>query len=227
MADIIKVFYEVGEVYKEKLVENYNESKSKNIEKIVVLDIKTDELGVFDKQAIVDRFFLRVTSPNGGNLFPFLFLSDKLADGIKKAFKNMRLNLQKEQQKELDEMEGAVDYEKIDAIISEYKSAKNYYFGLMYDGKTFNEIYPQIISNYIDSACSSGITVNASCYMGKEGQIGFDAGLNFCSVNELPDKLQKSSKYRLLPLSKRLQVPSSKALKRFLTTLFLDLDCLD
>ncbi len=47
MADIIKVFYEVGEVYKEKLVENYNESKSKNIEKIVVLDIKTDELGVF------------------------------------------------------------------------------------------------------------------------------------------------------------------------------------
>ena len=202
MADIIKVFYEVGEVYKEKLVENYNESKSKNIEKIVVLDIKTDELGVFDKQAIVDRFFLRVTSPNGGNLFPFLFLSDKLADGIKKAFKNMRLNLQKEQQKELDEMEGAVDYEKIDAIIAEYKSAKNYYFGLMCDGKTFNEIYPQIISNYIDSACSSGITVNASCYMGKEGQIGFDAGLNFCSVNELPDKLQKSSKYRLLPLSK-------------------------
>ena len=202
MADIIKVFYEVGEVYKEKLVENYNESKSKSIEKIVVLDIKTDELGVFDKQAIVDKFFLRVTSPNGGNLFPFLFLSDKLADGIKKAFKNMRLNLQKEQQKELDEMGGAVDYEKIDAIIAEYKSAKNYYFGLMYDGKSFNEIYPQIISNYIDSACSSGITINASCYMGKEGQIGFDAGLNFCSVNELPDKLQKSSKYRLLPLSK-------------------------
>ena len=202
MADIIKVFYEVGEAYKEKLVENYNESKSKSIEKIVVLDIKTDELGVFDKQAIVDKFFLRVTSPNGGNLFPFLFLSDKLADGVKKAFKNMRLNLQKEQQKELDEMEGAVDYEKIDAIIAEYKSAKNYYFGLMYDGKSFNEIYPQIISNYIDSACSSGITVNASCYMGKEGQIGFDAGLNFCSVNELPDKLQKSSKYRLLPLSK-------------------------
>ena len=39
MADIIKVFYEVGEVYKEKLVENYNESKSKNIEKTIGTDV--------------------------------------------------------------------------------------------------------------------------------------------------------------------------------------------
>lgn len=202
MADIIKVFYEVGELYKDKAIQNYNEAKSKNIEKIIVLDIKTGEESVFDRQSIVDRFFLRVTSSNGGNLFPFLFLSDKLADGLKKAFKNMRSNLPKEKHKELDEIEAMIDSKKIEGIIAEYKSSKNFYFGLMYDGKTFNELYPEIISNYIDSACNGDITVNASCYMGKAIEIGFDAGLNFCSVNELPDKLQKSTKYRLLPLSK-------------------------
>jgi len=202
MADIIKVFYEVGELYKNEAIQNYNEAKSKNIDKIVVLDIKNGKESVFDKQSIVDRFFLRVTSSNGGNLFPFLFLSDKLVDGIKKAFKNMRSNLPKEKHKELDEIEAMIDSKKIDAMISEYKSSKNFYFGLMYDGKTFNELYPEIISNYIDSACNGDITVNASCYMGKATKIGFDAGLNFCSVNELPDKLKKSTKYRLLPLSK-------------------------
>lgn len=202
MADIIKVFYEVGETYKDKIAENYNEAKSKNIDKIVVLDIKTGEKGVFDKQLVVDRFFLRVTSPNGGNLFPFLFLSDKLADGIKKAFKNMRSNLPKEKHKELDEIEATIGDETIDAIMAEYKSSKNFYFGLMYEGKTFNELYSEIIPNYVDSACNGDITVKASCYMGKAAEIGFDAGLNFCSVNELPDKLQKSTKYRLIPLSK-------------------------
>lgn len=202
MADIIKVFYEVGETYKDKIAENYNEAKSKNIDKIVVLDIKTGEESVFDKQSIVDRFFLRVTSSNGGNLFPFLFLSDKLTDGLKKAFKNMRSNLPEEKHKELDELEAMIDGEKIDAIISEYKSAKNFYFGLMYDDKTFNELYPEIIASYIDSVCSGDITIDASCYMGKGVQIGFDARLNFCSVNELPDKLQRSTKYRLMPLSK-------------------------
>lgn len=206
MADIIKVFYEIGEAYKDKIAENYNQAKSKCIktEKIVVLDIKTNETTSFDKQQIADRFYLReaTNSKNGGNLFPFLFLSDKLADGIKKAFKNMRSNVAKEKQKELNEIEATINGETIDTIIAEYKSTKNFYFGLMYDGKTFNEIYPEIIPSYIDSACNGDIMVEASCYMGKTAEIGFDAGLNFCSVNELPDKLQKTTKYRLIPLSK-------------------------
>ena len=48
MADIIKVFYEVGEAYKEKLVENYNESKSKNIEKEKIYILNNDPISFFN-----------------------------------------------------------------------------------------------------------------------------------------------------------------------------------
>jgi len=202
MGDIVKAFYEVGEAYQEESIANYNQMGSKNIQKVVTVDLDGYDLQVYDAVAISDRFFLRVTSPNGGNLFPFLFLSDKVLDGIKKAFKNMKASLPIEKQWELESLEKAIDFDLLTEKLKEFQSEKNCYAGLLYQGKTFNEIYPEVITNYIASACKGDVEVQAYCYMGGESKIGYDAGLNFCSVNELPDKLKKSTKFRLLPLGK-------------------------
>jgi hypothetical protein len=101
MADLVKIFYEVGKAYKDEVYDNYNQIHSKNIEKIVTVDIANSDYQpiVYDRDAMVHRFFLRVTSSNGGNLYPFLFLSDKVIDGVKKAFKNMGKYLDKEDKK--------------------------------------------------------------------------------------------------------------------------------
>ncbi|WP_332444328.1 TM1802 family CRISPR-associated protein [Wolinella succinogenes] len=202
MGDIVKAFYEVGGVYQEEAIDNYNQIGVKNIQKIIALDLDGYDVQVYDTVAISDRFFLRVTSANGGNLFPFLFLSDKVLDGIKKSFKNMKAFLSIEKQWELESIEKAIDCDLLSEKLKEFQSEKNYYIGLLYQGRTFNEIYPEVITNYIASACEGDVAIKASCFMGGESTVGYDAGLNFCSVNELPDKLKKTSKYRLLPLAK-------------------------
>jgi len=202
MADIIKIFHDIGTIYQADAIHNYNEVHSKNIEKIVTLDITDYTIQEYDRDAIVDRFFLRVTSSNGGNLFPFLFLSDKLIDGLHKAFKNMKRYVAKEHEEALAALEQQLDGERISEIMQPFQGEKNLYLGLLSNGESFNELFPEIITNYISSVCESDITKNADCYINGLDTIGFDAGLNFCSVNELPTKLKKSTKYRLLPLSK-------------------------
>jgi hypothetical protein len=204
MADLVKIFYEVGKAYKDEVYDNYNQIHSKNIEKIVTFDLTDNDYRpmLYDRNAIVERFFLRVTSSNGGNLYPFLFLSDKVIDGVKKAFKNMGKYLDKEDKKRLKEIEEKIDYKKLEECVHAYIGEKNIYLGLLYEGKTFNELFPVIIDNYIQNVCKGDVELKANCYIDGEGVIGFDAGLNFCSVNELPTALRKSTKYRLLPLSK-------------------------
>lgn len=202
MGDIVKAFWEVGQAYQGEVIENYNQMGIKNIQKIVTVDLDEYDLQVYDAVAISDRFFLRVTSPNGGNLFPFLFLSDKVIEGIKKAFKNMKASLSIEKQWELESIEKSIDFGLLEEKLKEFQGEKNCYVGLMYQEKTFNEIYPEVITNYIASACKGDVEIKASCFMGGESTVGYDAGLNFCSVNELPDKLKKSTKFRLLPLAK-------------------------
>ena len=157
---------------------------------------------MYDRNAIVNRFFLRVTSPNGGNLYPFLYLSEKTLDGIKKAFKNMKRNLDdKEDKKKIEAIEESIDFAKIQELLASYMKEQNCYVGLMYEGKTFNELFPQVATNYIHNVCKTDIEVEGDCYIVGDAHIGYDAGLNFCSVNELPKKLQEATKFRLLPLS--------------------------
>jgi len=206
MADLVKIFYEVGKAYKDEVYKNYNQIHSKNIEKIVVVDIANSDYQpiVYDRDAIVHRFFLRVTSPNGGNLFPFLFLSNKVIDGIKKTFKNMQKYLSNDNKKIVKEIEKRVNYEKLEKNITPYIKEKNIYLGLLYEGKTFNEYFVDLIDNYIQNVCKGDIKLKANCYINGEAVIGFDASLNFCSVNELPTPLRKVTKYRLLPLSQEV-----------------------
>ncbi len=202
MADLVKIFYDVGKAYADEALYNYNQTHSKRIDKIVTIDMdKEYEAKVYDRDAIVDRFFLRVTSSNGGNLYPFLYLSEKSVDGIKKAFNNMRRFLEEEKKRELQKIEEQIDYERVQEAIAPYMNEKNYYVGLLYQGKTFNELFSQVATNYIQNVCKSDIEVDGDCYIVGLSRIGYDAKLNFCSVNELPAKLQKATKFRLLPLS--------------------------
>ncbi len=202
MADLVKIFYDVGKAYADEALYNYNQTHSKRIDKIVTIDMdKEYEAKVYDRDAIVDRFFLRVTSSNGGNLYPFLYLSEKSVDGIKKAFNNMRCFLEEEKKRELQKIEEQIDYERVQEAIAPYMNEKNCYVGLLYQGKTFNELFSQVATNYIQNVCKSDIEVDGDCYIVGLSRIGYDAKLNFCSVNELPAKLQKATKFRLLPLS--------------------------
>lgn len=202
MADIVKIFHDVGKVYQAEAIRNYNEISSKNIEKIVTLEITDYSIQEYNRDAIAERFFLRVTSSNGGNLFPFLFLSGKLIDGLRKSFKNMRLHVNDEEKYVLDAILKNLDFERIAGIMQPFMAEKNLYLGLLIEGQTFNERFPAIVTHYIESVCESDVTKESDCFINGLGTIGFDAGLNFCSVNELPAKLKKSTKYRLLPLSK-------------------------
>ena len=202
MADLVKIFYDVGKAYADEALYNYNQTHSKRIDKIVTIDLdKEYEAKVYDRDAIVDRFFLRVTSSNGGNLYPFLYLSEKSIDGMKKAFNNMRRFLEEDKKRELQKIEEQIDYERVQEAIAPYMNEKNCYVGLLYQGKTFNELFPQVATNYIQNVCKSDIEVDGDCYIVGSSRIGYDARLNFCSVNELPAKLQKATKFRLLPLS--------------------------
>ena len=202
MADLVKIFYDVGKAYADEALYNYNQTHSKRIDKIVTIDLdKEYEAKVYDRDAIVDRFFLRVTSSNGGNLYPFLYLSEKSIDGMKKAFNNMRRFLEEDKKRELQKIEKQIDYERVQEAIAPYMNEKNCYVGLLYQGKTFNELFLQVATNYIQNVCKSDIEVDGDCYIMGSSRIGYDARLNFCSVNELPTKLQKATKFRLLPLS--------------------------
>lgn len=206
MADLVKIFYEVGKVYKDKIYDNYNQIHSKSIDKIVTIDITDDNYQpiVYDRDAIAHRFFLRITSSNGGNLYPFLFLSNSVIDGLKKAFKNMKKYLDKNDKKRVEEIEKKIDYDKLKKNIDLFVKEKNIYLGLLYKNKTFNEYFPAVVDNYIQNVCRGDVELKANCYIDGEAVIGYDASLNFCSVNELPTALRKVTKYRLLPLSKEV-----------------------
>jgi len=211
MADLVKIFYEVGKVFKNEGIENYNQIYYRGIEKIVTIELtdKNYKPIVYDSNRIVYRFFLRRTSSNGGNLFPFLILGKtdgvkKVINGIKKSFKNMKEYLSSEDKKIVEEIEKKIDYEKLENNIKQFTKEEKVYLGLLYENKTFNEIFASVIDKYIENICNSEINIEGNCYIKDRSIIGFDPKLNFCSVNELPKSLQKNMKYRLLPLSKEV-----------------------
>ena len=199
MADLLRIFKDIGEVYAKEALAVYNEFEKKNISKIALYDIATGELTLADPESWKDRLFLRVTSSNGGNLYPFFYYDDKkFAASMKKALKNMRRYADDPQK--IDELEKRIDIQRINELVKPYKE-KNLYFALLENGRTMNEIFPDVAKNYAESVCEGDVTVEGESFFDTTATIGYDPGLNFCSVNELPKALQKV-KYRLLPLAK-------------------------
>ncbi|MCF6201305.1 MAG: TM1802 family CRISPR-associated protein, partial [Hydrogenimonas sp.] len=208
MADLVKIFYEVGKVFENEGIENYNQIYYRGIKKIVTIELtdKNYKPEEYDSNRIVHRFFLRVTSSRGGNLYPFLFLNGNIDSGIKNSFKNMYKYIDDENRKVLKSIESIIDYKKLKEVLKNYinknKKEKNIYLGVIYDGKTFNELFPDIAYSYAEKVCNGETEKNLECYIDGNSRIGYDPKLNFCSIDDLPNNLKKNTKYRLLPLSK-------------------------
>lgn len=202
MSDLIQTFYDLGSVYKDYYLSNFNEIESRNIDKIIVIKLPDYSVSICDANTEKNKLFLRKTSSNGGNLFPFLYLSDKLKGGIKKSFVQMKQYANDDNKKEIEKIESQLDLEKIYDITKKYLKNKNYYVALQYNNKYFNEIYSEIKANYVETFSDGAIKKDGYCFINNKSEIGFDAKLNFCSVDQLPNRLQKISKYKLLPLSK-------------------------
>ena len=213
MADLVKIFYDIGRAYSDRGVENFNEIDRKKIDKVVVVDLKEtkgeefvsfeiNSIKIYDKDAIKDRLYLRVTSPNGGNLYPFFYYdAKKLEASLKKAISNM-----KKYQDGLDYLDSllSIDFDRIKRTIAEYELDKksSIYLAISIEGKMLNELYPNIAQNYAKEACNSSYTTEIQSYFGDIDRVGYDAGLNFCSLNEMTKTLASKTKYRLLSLTK-------------------------
>ena len=201
MADLLKIFKDIGEAYANDIMDIYNEFDNKNIAKIALYDLKHDTLSIEDPAPLKNRLFLHVTSPNGGNLYPFFFYdSKKFEQSFKKALKNMRKYLPKNRLEEFEAIEKEIDFDAINRKIEPYNE-KNLYFALLYDGKSMSELFNEVAISYTQKVCEGDLEKEGASFFDDENVIGYDPGLNFCSVNELPKSLQKI-KYRLLPLSK-------------------------
>ena len=208
MADLVKIFYDVGKAYADDVYEIYNQIDSNKIDKVVVIDIEDYSVELYDRDAIADRFFLCKIFSNAGYIYPFILISpkknkrDKTIKSLEKTLKNMKLFLDEDDKNKLNDIENQIDFKQIENLLEPYRKEKNHYVGLAYKGKSFNELFPQVAINYIQNVCKTDIQTNGDCYIAGSSYIGYDAGLNFCSVNDLPEKIQKATKYRLLPLSK-------------------------
>ncbi len=205
MADLIKVFRDIGEAYRDETLQNYNQIDSKKIGAIAVVDVADlNHIEIFDKEALRNKLFLRVTSPNGGNLYPFFFYSpDKIKDALKKSFKNLKRYIKDEAQRALvDKIEKASEVEKIKALLAPYEKKEHLYLALAYEGKSLYELFPEAAVRYTGEVCEADFKKEGSSYFSEGVEIGYDAGLNFCSVNEMPASMRKRVKYRLLPLGR-------------------------
>ncbi len=100
MADIIKTFYAYGKYFEDDLLDSFNQIGLKKIDKILHIELSDYSDNLVDVDILVDRLVLYITSSAGGNLFPFIFLSEKVFDiesggkikkgGIVKSFENMK-----------------------------------------------------------------------------------------------------------------------------------------
>ena len=215
MADIIKTFYSYGKYFEDDLLKGFNQISTK-IDKILHIELTDYSYKLVDLDVLKDRLVLYVTSPNGGNLFPFIFLSDKVFDiesagkikkgGIVKSFENMKKYLDKENKKELNTIYDAIDFEKLKEIVTRTEDDKSnpkdtYYLALSYENQFFNEKYPSIFQKMVETKGST-ISLDGNCFIDKNAKkIGFDVSLNFCSTDNMSNAMQKIIKPKLLPLS--------------------------
>ena len=216
MADLIKTFHAYGKYFENDLLESFNQLSSKKIDKILHIELIDYSYDLKDPSTIKDRLILYITSSAGGNLFPFIFLSEKLFDievkgkvkkgAIKKSFDNMKKYLTKEELQELETIYSGIDFERLKELVeSEVEnrsdSKENWYIALSFDGEFFNEKFPNVFTKMIETK-GSDISLEGHCFIDESvSKIGFDVGLNFCSTNELSNGMAKKIKPRLLPIS--------------------------
>jgi len=213
MADLIKTFHAYGKYFEDDLLESFNQFGSKKIDKILHIELSDYSYALKDASVLRDRLVLYITSTAGGNLFPFIFLSEKLFDveakgkikkgGIEKSFENMKKYLIKEERDEVDALYKKIDFEKLKSIVYDHspQNKESYYLALSYNGQFFNEKYPDIFPKMIETK-GSDVSLDGYCFIDEDAsKIGFDVGLNFCSTNELSNGMAKTIKPRLLPIS--------------------------
>ncbi|CAA6811136.1 MAG: Unknown protein [uncultured Sulfurovum sp.] len=216
MADLVKTFYAYGKYFEDDLLESFNQFSSKKIDKILHIEVNDYSYSLKDASVIRDRLILYITSSAGGNLFPFIFLSEKLFDieakgkikkgAIVKSFENMRKYLTKEELQELEPIYSNIDFERLQELVElevENKNdlKENWYIALSFDGLFFNERFPNVFNKMIEIK-GSDISLDGHCFIdASASKIGFDVGLNFCSTNELSNGMAKKVKPRLLPVS--------------------------
>lgn len=216
MADIIKTFYNYGKYFENDLLQSFNQLGDKKIDKVLCIELTDYSHSLPEISQIEERLILYITASAGGNLFPFIFLSEKIFDietngkvkrgGIHKAFENMKKYLDEVKQKEVDAIYEAIDFERLKNIVAEVEADKSdkkaiYYIALSYGDLFFNEKYPDIFENMIKTK-GSDVQMEGYCFIDKTAsQIGFDPGLNFCSTNEMSDAMGSRIKPKLLPMS--------------------------
>ncbi|KIM05663.1 MAG: hypothetical protein KU29_09825 [Sulfurovum sp. FS06-10] len=216
MADIIKTFYAYGKYFEDDLLDSFNQMSMKKIDKILHIELSDYSYALKDTDTLKDRLVLYITSSAGGNLFPFIFLSEKLFDikekgkikkgGIAKSFENMKKYLSTEEKKELDDIYKNIDFEQLKIIVAQIEEDKsdlkdNYYLALSHENQFFNEKYSHIFQEMLDTK-GSEITLKGHCFIDENAtKIGFDAGLNFCSVDNMSEGMGKITKPKLLPIS--------------------------
>ncbi len=216
MADLIKTFHAYGKYFEDDLLESFNQFSSKKIDRILHIELSDYSYALKDPSTIKDRLVLYITSSAGGNLFPFIFLSEKLFDieakgkikkgAIVKSFENMRKYLIEEELQELEPIYSNINFEKLQELVEsevENKSdlKENWYLALSFEGEFFNEKFPDVFIKRIKTK-GSELSLNGYCFIDENAsKIGFDVGLNFCSVDNLSKGMQTKVKPRLLPIS--------------------------
>lgn len=221
MGDIITTFAKIGNHYLEDEKRVKNKAYEYGTIKVCLFDIETKTLepsfNIPKEDLIITRFGV---GANSGNLFPNVPLTlkevnknyDKFIRGVLKAIKNLLSNFSEaeieksdilKQLVAMDEPFFADSMEKIQSF-EEYKKAKEEkgkvatYFALSFQQRPISSYFKTVFDNYLDS--SSEATIYGYDILSNKQGVGGDANLAFCSVNELPTKLQ-SIKPRLLPLS--------------------------
>lgn len=214
MADLIKIFYDIGFTFRNEFT--LNQIETKKVDKVLCFGVEDKSLTLFDSVEIKDKLYLRVLSANGGNLYPIFYL--------KKHKKLNKADIDKPLTLSMGNMKKYVNEERLDEIVcffkkidlnflnknsNQYTSINNCYFALFdknpnYGGKSISQLFPSVMDNF-EKQCikDTGLKQKGECYLhGVVDEIGYDATLPFTSVNELSSVLAKKTKFRLLPLGK-------------------------
>lgn len=223
MGDIITTLARIGTHYLEDEKRVKNKAYEYTRIKVYLFDITTKMIDVSqnikNEDLIIARFGV---GANSGNLFPNMFFEpknikkeyDKFVRGMLKANKNL-LSYFDEEEIEKDEVLRAlalVDVSYFDEEskkeeiqgLSKYEKAKgekgkfSTYFALSYNNQPISSYFKSVYEKHLNK--SDVKTLYGYDIINNQQGIGSDANLAFCSVNELPKKLQ-TIKPRLLPLS--------------------------
>lgn len=221
MGDIITTLSKIGTHYLEDEKRVKNKAYEYTKIKVYLFDTVTKKievsLNIKSEDLIITRFGV---GANSGNLFPNMFFEpknvkkefDKFVRGVLKGNKNLLSYFTDEEIENNDKLKilNAIDEscfsEKVEEIqkLDKYQKSKGEkgkfatYFSLSYNEEPISAYFKDIYEKHLNK--SDVKTVYGYDIINNEQGVGSDANLAFCSVNELPKKLQ-TVKPRLLPLS--------------------------